>query len=65
VLLASGLIAGEGLMGIGRAGVTAALGEKPPGFGVDLGSPLGEIVSLVGFLMLGWLIYASTRKRDA
>ncbi|MHC4078967.1 MAG: OPT family oligopeptide transporter [Planctomycetota bacterium] len=65
VLLASGLIAGEGLMGIGRAGVTAALGEKPPGFGVDLGSPLGEIVSLAGFLMLGWLIYASTLKRDA
>jgi putative OPT family oligopeptide transporter len=64
VLFASGLIAGEGVMGIGTAVAALITGAKPPGFGFGLTGVPGAIASLAGFAALAWLLYrtASTRR---
>jgi len=48
VLLSSGLIAGEGMMGVVIAAYAFIMGSKPAGIGFDL----GELASLIGFLLL-------------
>jgi putative OPT family oligopeptide transporter len=63
VLLASGLIAGEGVMGIGKAMYALATGEKPQGFAFGLTGTVGSVVSLAAFAALGWLLVRSTRRR--
>jgi putative OPT family oligopeptide transporter len=57
VLLASGLIAGEGVMGIGTAVIALAMGERPPGIGWAFTGGTGTAVSLLAFAGLGWLLY--------
>jgi len=65
VLFGSGLIAGEGVMGIGIAVVALILGRRPPGLGFEVTGVPGAIVSLAGFALLGWLLWRSARSRAA
>jgi putative OPT family oligopeptide transporter len=64
VLLASGLIAGEGVMGIGIAVVALIIGQRPPGLPFGLTGIPGSILSLAAFVILGWLLVrvASARR---
>ncbi len=64
VLLASGLIAGEGLMGIGIAGVAVWLGQQPPGVSFALTGLTGSVVSLLAFALLGWFMVWTARNRS-
>jgi len=57
VLLASGLIAGEGVMGIGTAVIALAMGKRPPGLGWAFTGAAGTTVSLLAFAGLGWWLY--------
>jgi hypothetical protein len=57
VLLGSGLIAGEGIMGVAVAVYTFAAGTKPAGVGVDL----GEGAALVAFILLIAFLINRTR----
>jgi len=65
ILLGSGFIAGEGLMGVGVAVYASLQGAKPEGFGITMGEPYGTIVALAVFTGLGYLLFASSRKRAA
>ena len=59
VLLGSGFVGGEGLLGVAIAGVAFVQGKKPDGFGTDwIGTRwLVELVGLLafGFLMAGFI----------
>ena len=67
ILLGSGLIAGEGLMGVVIAVMAVAMSKIPKLFEINW-SPgwLGEIVSVIFFTLLGMYLYriaASSRKK--
>jgi len=64
VLFSSGLIAGEGVMGIGVAVAALIIGQRPPGIGWGFTGTTGSVVSLLGFAVLGWLLLRTT-KSDA
>ncbi|MCP4653792.1 MAG: oligopeptide transporter, OPT family, partial [bacterium] len=65
VLFSSGLIAGEGLMGIGTAAVVVAVGgQRPPGIGFEFPGHIGQIVSLAAFIVLGYLLFRTARAKD-
>jgi len=57
VLLGSGLIAGEGIMGVAIAFYTFGAGAKPGGFGIDL----GDAAALVAFSLLITFLVHKTR----
>lgn len=61
ILFGSGLIAGEGLMGVGTAGLALALGRKPPGLGWSWPFGLGPVVSLLLFGVLALLLVRLSR----
>ena len=63
ILLGSGFIAGEGLMGVLVAVYAFATGVRPGGFGVSLSEPLGSIVAMAVFASLGFLLFSSSRTR--
>jgi putative OPT family oligopeptide transporter len=63
VLFASGLIAGEGVLGVGIAVSALIAGEKPGGFGLGFTGTTGSIISLAAFGILCWLLYRSTLVR--
>jgi putative OPT family oligopeptide transporter len=63
VLFASGLIAGEGVMGIGTAVATLIIGHKPTGVSFALTGTPGAIVSVLALVFVGWLLFRSTRSR--
>lgn len=64
VLLSSGLIAGEGIMGVLIAAYAFFVGAKPTGVKFGLHGPVGEIVSFAVFCLLGYFLYViATRKR--
>jgi putative OPT family oligopeptide transporter len=60
ILFGSGLIAGEGLLGVGIALYAFFLG-KPKGVGQILPGTLGDILSLAIFSLLGYLLFRRTR----
>jgi putative OPT family oligopeptide transporter len=63
ILFGSGLIAGEGLMGVLIALYAFIVMAKPAGIGWVLVSPVAEIASLLGLVGLGaLLIWAAVRK---
>jgi putative OPT family oligopeptide transporter len=64
VLLASGLIAGEGVMGIGTAVIALILGQRPPGIGWAFTGAPGAAVSLLAFAALGWLLYRTGARES-
>jgi putative OPT family oligopeptide transporter len=63
VLLGSGLIAGEGIMGILVASYAFIMESKPAGISYTLSGWSGQLVSFIIFCMLGFFIFnLSTRK---
>jgi len=64
VLLASGLIAGEGVMGIGTAMAALIMGRRPEGFSFGLTGVSGSVVSLAAFAVLGWILFKTASSRD-
>ena len=61
VLLSSGLIAGEGIMGVAIALYAFAQGSKPEGFGIDLGAG----AALLGFAgLIAYLVWKTGRGED-
>jgi putative OPT family oligopeptide transporter len=56
ILFSSGLIGGEGLMGVGIA-LWAFYFGKPAGLGLEWPAPAGEIVSFALFMGLGGLLF--------
>jgi putative OPT family oligopeptide transporter len=65
VLLSSGLIAGEGVMGVLIAAYAFFSNQTPSGFGFGFHGLLGEIVSFGIFLALGFYLFRiATRKRN-
>ncbi|MCP4634515.1 MAG: oligopeptide transporter, OPT family [candidate division Zixibacteria bacterium] len=60
ILFSSGLIGGEGLLGVGIA-LYAFYYGKPQGLGITWTQPYGEIVSLAIFALLGYLLFRRTR----
>jgi putative OPT family oligopeptide transporter len=78
ILFGSGLIAGEGLMGVIIAGYAIAAGSKPAGLGIawpdflplSIGGERwtvdgGGVASLLGFALLGWLLVRFATRRPA
>jgi putative OPT family oligopeptide transporter len=66
VLLGSGFVGGEGLLGVGIAAVAFIQNKKPDGFGTDwLGSHL--VAEIVGLIAFGFLIAGFSRmvRRNA
>lgn len=64
VLLGSGLIAGEGIMGVTIAAFAVFTGTRPAGLPFGLEGIPGEVVSFAAFLALGYYIYRmETGKR--
>ena len=63
ILMGSGLIAGEGLMGVGVA-IYAYFHGKPSSISI-LPGPWDQLVALGVFLLLGWIIFSTTRPRKA
>ena len=64
VLFASGLIAGEGLTGIGIAVTAVIMGQKPPGIGFSFTGGTGALVSLLAFTAVGYLLYRGAAKPE-
>ncbi len=65
VLLGSGFIAGEGLMGVGIALYAFVTKAKPAGFGFAFEGAAGEIAALAGVAAMAWLLWSSQRRRVA
>ncbi|GAB4363436.1 MAG: oligopeptide transporter, OPT family [Calditrichia bacterium] len=66
VLLSSGLIAGEGIMGVLIAAYAFFVGARPSGFKFGLHGTFGEIVSFAIFCILGYyLFYVATKKSES
>jgi putative OPT family oligopeptide transporter len=63
VLFGSGLIAGEGVMGIGVAVAALILGHRPEGLPFRFEGVPGAVVSLVVFALLGWFFLRVARGR--
>ncbi|MFC1679308.1 OPT/YSL family transporter, partial [Elusimicrobiota bacterium] len=64
LLFASGLVGGEGLMGVGIALIVlAGDGMKIKGIAPDLPSWAGSLVSLLGIGAILWMISAAARRR--
>lgn len=60
ILFSSGLIGGEGLLGVGVA-LYAFYFNKPEGIGLHWPEPFGDIIALAIFAALGFLIYRRTK----
>ncbi len=61
VLFGSGLIAGEGLMGVGTAGLALWLGRRPPGFGWQWPAGWAAPVALALFIALAGMLVLTSR----
>ncbi|OQX95775.1 oligopeptide transporter, OPT family [candidate division KSB1 bacterium 4572_119] len=68
ILLGSGFIAGEGLMGVVIAVIAVILSDTPKYLEINY-SPawIGEIISVIAFAALGWFLYsiAAKSRREA
>jgi uncharacterized oligopeptide transporter (OPT) family protein len=64
-LLGSGLVAGEGLVGVAIAGVAFSLGRAPAGIGSAWAGAAGQWIALAAFALLAlwfWLTVTSRRQ---
>ena len=55
ILLGSGLVGGEGLMGVGIAGVAFYLGRAPSGIGTEWAGAWSSLIALIVFVVLVWV----------
>ncbi|KPK36035.1 MAG: peptide transporter, partial [Phycisphaerae bacterium SG8_4] len=62
VLLGSGLVGGEGLLGVGIAGVAVILKHAPKGIGYDWADWLAPWLSALALVFLGWTFWRLIRK---
>ena len=62
VLFGSGLVGGEGLMGVGIAFYALVLNTRPAGLGDAWLGPLAHLFPLLAFAGLATLLWASTRR---
>jgi len=66
VLLSSGFIAGEGMMGVVIAVIAVITSQVPSVFRIDYPSAwMGQIVSAVAFAALGYYLYRVARSKPA
>lgn len=63
ILLGSGLIAGEGLLGVAVAAYAALTGAKPAGICPPWLEPYDQWLSALVFGLLAWFLAAATRAR--
>jgi putative OPT family oligopeptide transporter len=63
ILLGSGLIAGEGLMGVAIAAFAFLYG-RPKGLGIHWTEPWGQLISFGVFLLLAIYLYHMTRIKE-
>ncbi|UCF66332.1 MAG: oligopeptide transporter, OPT family [Acidobacteriota bacterium] len=61
ILFGSGLIAGEGLTGVGIAALAVGLGARPPGFGLSLPEPFDALAALGLFVVMAGLLVRLSR----
>jgi putative OPT family oligopeptide transporter len=64
VLLSSGFIAGEGMMGVLIAGYAFSMGKTPSGVTFGLEGLVGESVSFIMFCVLGYFLYLIANKKS-
>ena len=64
VLLGSGLIAGEGIMGVLIAGYALATSEQPGGVSFGLTGIPGEAVSFIVFCILGYFLFKLASRKS-
>ncbi|MBD3402748.1 oligopeptide transporter, OPT family [candidate division GN15 bacterium] len=64
ILFSSGLIGGEGLLGVGIA-IWAFFVDKPTGIGINIADPFNSLISLAAFALLGFILFKRTYIRDA
>ncbi len=57
VLFGSGLVGGEGLLGVGVAAAAFFLGRAPGGIGYGWAGPLAPLAALMGFAALAFLLW--------
>lgn len=57
ILFGSGLVGGEGLLGVVIAGIAFKLGRAPEGFGSEWAGPAAPLVALTAFAMLAVLFW--------
>ena len=62
VLLGSGLVGGEGLLGVGIAGVAVILKQAPEGIGYDWAGSLAPWLSAAALVLLAWTFWRLIRK---
>ena len=63
ILLGSGLIAGEGLMGVVIAVIAVVISKSPKYLEITYSTQwIGEIVSVIAFVILGWYLYNVAAK---
>lgn len=63
ILLGSGLIAGEGLLGVGVAGYAAVVGARPEGFRPAFLEGWDQLLALLAFGLVAWFL-AKTRGKS-
>lgn len=57
ILFGSGLVGGEGLLGVAIAAVAFARGSAPAGIGPDWAGSFAPLVGAAAFFLLGWLLW--------
>ncbi|MFH1755388.1 MAG: hypothetical protein ABIA59_06755, partial [Candidatus Latescibacterota bacterium] len=67
ILMGSGFIAGEGLMGVVIAIIAVIMSKEPKFLQVQYPTDwMAQIASLIPFVILGWIIYSvAARSRRA
>ncbi|MFQ5877541.1 MAG: OPT family oligopeptide transporter [Acidobacteriota bacterium] len=65
ILFGSGLVAGEGLVGVGVAVFALIARRRPEGLGAEWAGPLEPWVPLLVFALMCWLLARTTRLRKA
>ena len=61
ILLGSGLVGGEGLLGIGIAAAAFIKGSSPSGIGSDWAGSYAMPFSFIAFAALVWIFYSLTK----
>ncbi len=61
VLLGAGLIAGEGLAGVGIAAYAVATAHRPEGIPLPWGAGVSEAIAIAVFALLAWFLVRTTK----
>ncbi len=65
VLFGSGLVGGEGLLGVGIAMVAARLGRAPAGFGTEWAGAYGQAATALVFALLAFVFWRLCVRKEA